>query len=146
LPKGEVIFEDASGRVETGPLYSARHNLSGKPDYLMKNQGHLIPVELKSTLAPKGGRPYESHLMQVAVYFVLVEDALGSRPPYGWINYRDCKVRVDNTEELQDRLFSILTEMRALIANGEAHRNHRHVRKCEKCSVANVCDERLVYS
>src|SRR5688572_539279 len=73
LPQGEVIYEDASGQA-TEQFISKRLLMAGKPDYLMKDRnGDLIPVEVKSSNAPRAGRPYESHLMQLAAYFLLLE-------------------------------------------------------------------------
>jgi CRISPR-associated exonuclease Cas4 len=122
LPEGEVIYEDASGLAKN-PLYSQRTSLSGKPDYLLKDpSGNLIPVEVKSGYAPKGNQPYESHLMQLAVYFFLIEDVLQRRTPYGLIRYRNRTVQVDNDDELRRRLFDVIAQMRKLMARGDAHR------------------------
>jgi hypothetical protein len=52
LPKGEIVYEDVSGLAKA-PLYSKRLDLSGKPDYLLKDRdGSVIPVEVKSGYAP----------------------------------------------------------------------------------------------
>src|SRR5262249_36553313 len=76
MPRGEVLYEDASGQAQE-PFLSKRLLMAGKPDYLIKDRnGDLIPVEVKSSNAPRAGRPYESHLMQLAAYFLLLEDVL----------------------------------------------------------------------
>src|ERR1051325_11454393 len=72
LPPGKIVYQDVSGLAKK-PLYSSRLGLTGKPDYLLKDQhDNLIPVEVKSGSAPHGGRPYQSQLMQLAAYFLLV--------------------------------------------------------------------------
>src|SRR5690349_20442728 len=66
MPEDEVVYEDASGQAQD-QFISKRLLMAGKPDYLIKDRnGDLIPVEVKSSNAPRAGRPYESHLMQLA--------------------------------------------------------------------------------
>jgi CRISPR-associated exonuclease Cas4 len=143
LPAGDVIYEDATGLGQE-LLHSENLNICGKPDYLLKDRrGNLIPVEVKSGYAPDGDRPYDSHLMQLAAYFLLVEDALDCIPPYGFIRYRDRTLQVDNNDELRERLFDVIDQMRALLMQGSAHRSHNRPMRCARCSMADVCDERL---
>src|SRR5262249_7307548 len=88
LPKGEVVYEDASGLAGES-LVSRRLGLSGKPDYLLEDRdGSLIPIEVKSGYAPRGDQPHESHLLQLAAYFFLIEDVLRRPTRYGLIRYR----------------------------------------------------------
>jgi CRISPR-associated exonuclease Cas4 len=143
LPEGEVVYEDASGLARK-PLFSRRLGLSGKPDYLLRDQDdNLIPVEVKSGTAPRGDEPYESHLLQIATYFLLIEDVLQYSTPYGLIRYRDRTLRVKNNDELREELMDVIGQMRALLIRGEAHRNHDQPQRCARCSMAHVCDERV---
>ncbi|HZS08372.1 MAG TPA: PD-(D/E)XK nuclease family protein [Blastocatellia bacterium] len=143
LPEGEVVYEDASGLARE-PLFSRRLGLTGKPDYLLRDpHGNLIPVEVKSGRAPRGGRPYESHRMQLAAYLCLVEDVLQRPAPYGLIRYQDQTLEVANTEELREQLGGLIARMRTLIERGEAHRSHDQAQRCSRCSMAHACDERL---
>jgi CRISPR-associated exonuclease Cas4 len=143
LPQGEVVYEDASGK-EHAPLISKRLLMAGKPDYLIKDRnGDLIPVEVKSSNAPRAGQPYESHLMQLAAYFLLLEDVLQRPAPYGLIRYRNRTLRVANTDELRSRLMEVIAQMRRLMARDVARRNHNRAQRCSRCSVAHACDERL---
>ncbi|MGH9855470.1 MAG: CRISPR-associated protein Cas4 [Blastocatellia bacterium] len=143
VPRGEVLYDDTSGRARE-QFFSKRLLMAGKPDYLVKDRnGNLIPVEVKSGNAPRTGRPYESHLMQLAAYFLLIEDALQRPAPYGLIRYRNRTLRVANTDELRERLMDVVAQMRALLARGEPHRNHNRAQRCSRCSMAHACDERL---
>jgi CRISPR-associated exonuclease Cas4 len=144
IPQDEVVYEDASGQAQE-PFISKRLLMAGKPDYLMKDRnGDLIPVEVKSSNAPRAGRPYESHLMQLAAYFLLLEDVMQQPVPYGLIRYRNRTLRVANTDELRTRLMDVIAQMRRLMAREVARRNHNRVQRCSRCSVAHACDERLV--
>jgi CRISPR-associated exonuclease Cas4 len=147
LPDKDVVYDDMMGPNESGTrgeiLFSRRYGLSGKPDYLLEDEEGLIPVEVKSGNAPRNRQPHRSHLMQLAVYFVLVEDALRSPAPYGLIRYKDRTLRVENTDELREDLFSIITEMTVTLAQNSARRSHDQARRCAGCSVADACNERL---
>jgi CRISPR-associated exonuclease Cas4 len=144
LPKGEVFYEDASGRAQV-PLYSKRLMMAGKPDYLLNDpDGNLIPVEVKSGNAPRTGQPHESHVMQLAAYFFLIEDVLRRPVPYGLIRYRNGILQVDNTDELRERLMNVIAQMRTLLARGRPQRNHEQTQRCAHCSMVHACDERLV--
>src|SRR5712692_10117201 len=85
LPPGVVVYSDTGGwsRVER-PLFSSALQLTGKPDYLVRQREAVIPVEVKSGQAPPSG-PHAGHLYQLAAYCALVAEAYGRRPTYGLI-------------------------------------------------------------
>ena len=142
LPAGEIVYEDTSG-ADNEVLFSASYGLCGKPDYLLEEDDGLIPVEVKSSLAPRNDRPYPSHLMQLAVYLLLVEEEFDQPVPYGLIRYRDRTLRIENTDELREQLLDVVAEMQDILQDGEAYRSHNIARRCAGCSVAYACDERL---
>jgi CRISPR-associated exonuclease Cas4 len=146
MPRKEVVYDDVTDEKDgavSETLFSRRYGLSGKPDYLLEDEEGLIPVEVKSGTAPRNRQPHRSHLMQLAVYFVLVEDALHSPVPYGLIRYKDRTLRVENTDELREELFSVITEMTVTLARNTARRSHNQANRCARCSLAEACDERL---
>lgn len=143
LPEGRIVYTDTGGwqRPER-PLFSHRLRLSGKPDYLVKSGAAIIPVEVKSGPAP--GRPYASHLLQLAAYCLLVEEAYETRPSHGMIKYGDRTVRVGYGVELEEELVQTLRQMRADLAAGHASRRHNDPRRCAACGHRAHCDQRLV--
>lgn len=157
LPEGRIIYSDTGapvGRIapltlnERGerqekPLLSHRHGLVGRPDYLVCTDEGIVPVEAKSTACPANGVPYESHLMQLACYCLLVEETTGASVPFGVIRYRDRQLRVDYTDELRDELLALLTEMRAARRASDVHRSHDETARCAACSYREICDESL---
>ncbi|HEY0375546.1 MAG TPA: CRISPR-associated protein Cas4 [Pyrinomonadaceae bacterium] len=157
LPTGRLVYSDtgfAVGRVapaeknEEGvkqerPLVSRRYGLTGRPDYLVRTKEGIIPVEVKSTRSPAMGRPYDSHVMQLAAYCLLAEDALGESVPHGVIRYADGEVSVDYTPELRDELLALLEEMWGAREAGDVHRSHDEARRCKGCSMREHCVESL---
>jgi len=144
LPQGQVIYADTpsdAGEV----LVSMRYGLSGKPDYLLEEgRNSLIPVEIKSGFAPRGGQPHRSHLLQLAVYFLLVEDVLQQQAPYGLIRYRDRTLEIANTPHLREELIDLVERMRQQLSLREVRRSHNQRSRCAGCSLAEFCDERLI--
>jgi CRISPR-associated exonuclease Cas4 len=143
LPEGSVIYTDTGAwRPNASVLHAADVRLVGKPDYLVEQRnGLVIPVEVKSSLAPN--EPWDDHILQLAAYCLLVEENYGVRPPYGIIQYRDRAFAIDYTEDLEADLLYVLDEMRRLLSDGEPERDHDDPRICAGCGVRRMCNQRL---
>lgn len=142
LPPGRVIYTDtrAWGEVEK-PLYDPVTGLTGKPDYVVEQNGLWLPVEVKSGYAPP--EPYQSHVYQLAAYCLLVERASGKRPPYGILRYRNRTYAIDYTPALEESLLDLMAEMRQAERRGEAERSHEEPSRCARCGYRGTCDQRL---
>ena len=89
-------------------LTSSRLGLTGRPDRLIKAEGTIFVEEWKSSRQP---RPW--HLAQLGVYFLLVEEELRIRPPYGFLVCGDgTRHRVDNSEELRNWVLDLAGQIR----------------------------------
>lgn len=141
IPWARVVRQDTVGRTLDRPLYTRRYGLTGQPDYLLERRGRLIPVEVKpSRRAPA---PYESDLMQLAAYCLLVEETYGDAPPYGLLRYAEHTFRLDYTDAVRDQLLDLLDEMRAALDDDDCSRSHDDWRRCAGCGFADECDESL---
>ncbi|MCC6298026.1 MAG: CRISPR-associated protein Cas4 [Anaerolineales bacterium] len=143
LPGGRVIYTDTRGwsNLEK-PLFYAALELTGKPDYLVEQNGKIIPVEVKSGRAPEA--PYDSHIYQLASYCLLVEKTYHKRPPYGIIHYEDKDFSVNYTDELEQSLLELITEMKRDGMKKEVARSHEQASRCKRCGFRSVCDQALV--
>lgn len=142
LPGGRVVYTDtrAWGKLEK-PLFDPLLGLTGKPDYLVEQNGQLIPVEVKTGRTPEA--PYDSHIYQVAAYCLLVEKTYGKRPAYGLIHYTHRDFAVDFTPELESALLEQLAEMRRDDTRRDVPRSHEEPMRCRACGFRKVCDQRL---
>ena len=142
---GETDIETPDGLTrETPVLKSAKFNLAGRPDYLIKDKEQRIPVEVKTGRRPKA--PFFSHVLQIGAYCLLSEETFGVKPSHGQIRYGfenephevkwDSDLKVLVTEKLEEMNDILKGKM-------EAHRNHKRVGKCNNCSRRKGCPERL---
>ncbi len=143
LPEGSVIYTDTGAwRPNNDVLHAARLRLVGKPDYLVEQRdGSIIPVEIKSSLAPD--TPWEGQVLQLAAYCVLVEENFGVRPPYGILQYKDRAFAVDFTGDLEADLLDLLEEMRVARDEVDPEPDHNEPRRCIACGVRAACNHRL---
>ena len=142
LPYGRLLYADTGERERPRhALFSVRHQLVGRPDYLVEQSGCAIPVEVKSRACPSS--PYPSHQLQLAAYCLLVEDTLGQSPPYGILKYADGAVRVSYTPSLRARLLDTLQDMRRDCCAQSVSRNHNSRGRCRACGFRSRCEESL---
>src|SRR5690606_6391394 len=113
LPTGKIVYADTDAwQKPPAPLYDSGLRLTGKPDYVVDIGGGVrVPVEVKSAPAPD--EPYDSHVMQLAVYCLLLERDSAKRPPYGLLRYRDRTFQVDYTPALESSLLKLIASVRA---------------------------------
>jgi CRISPR-associated exonuclease Cas4 len=144
LPLGRVVYADiphTDWHAPAQPLFSTTHNLVGKPDYLVRTAGGLIPVEVKSGAAPPA--PYLGHVLQLAAYCLLVEEKSGQTPPHGLLKYADKLYEIDFTSELRQELLEKMAEMRQARLAANVGRGHDQPQKCANCGFRRVCGEAL---
>jgi CRISPR-associated exonuclease Cas4 len=143
LPAGVVVYTDTGGWTQIEkPLFSAALQLTGKPDYLIRQHDSIIPVEVKSAKAPAGG-PYDAHIYQLAAYCALVSENYGQRPRYGLIQYADQTLAVDYSQGLETELLELLEAIRADAQAEDVGRSHESAARCRACGFREACDEAL---
>ncbi len=145
MPGGRIVYADTSrwGAVEK-PLYDAETGLTGKPDYLVEQNGQIIPVEVKATSA--GHAPYDGHIYQLAAYCILVEHTFGKRPSYGLLHYAGKEGRtfaIDFTVELENNVRTIIREIQGISLRKGVDRSHDNPARCARCGFRNDCDQAL---
>jgi CRISPR-associated exonuclease Cas4 len=143
LPPGRIVYSDTRmpGQPLEKPLYDGTLKLTGKPDYLVEENGALIPVEVKSSQTPAA--PYDPHIFQLAAYCLLVEAVYKRRPPYGLIRYPGRTFKVDFTAHLRDRAENLVLQMQADQSRRDIERSHQDPNRCRGCGFRERCDQHL---
>ncbi|HEX6289356.1 MAG TPA: CRISPR-associated protein Cas4 [Herpetosiphonaceae bacterium] len=142
IPWARVQASDTGGwRAAEAPLISQRYGLVGKPDYVLETRDGLIPIEVKpSRTAPE---PYDSDLMQLVAYCLLIEDTTGAAPPYGLLRYARHTFRVPYTRALRAELIELIEELRQRREAQDVPRSHDSAARCRGCGFYSMCDDRL---
>lgn len=143
LPRGQVIYTDAGTWFRNEePLHAGGDRLVGKPDYLVQQEdGEIIPVEIKSGTAPNS--PWPGHILQLAAYCRLVDEAYGVRPSFGILQYSDHAFTVEYSADLEEDLLSLLLEMRHDHQAGDVERSHDDAMRCDACGYKERCRQRI---
>lgn len=141
----KIIYTDQKEKSKSsnikygGILYSEKYDIQGKPDYIFKKilSRNLIPVELKSgTIKKSDIRPYEGDMMQLAAYFLIMEDVYKKNPKEGRLIYKNYMFIIKNTRKLRQKTRRILGDMREMLKTGEQDVHPSFV-KCRYC----ICRE-----
>ena len=139
-----VVYSDSGAweKVEES-LFSESYGLTGKPDYVVETKDGLVPIELKPLR--QADQPYESDVMQLAAYCLLLEEAWDETPPYGLLRYKDKTFQIRWTDELREELLATLNEMRELM-DFEAYQDgplpapqHDMTVRCQNCGFHYIC-------
>lgn len=121
-------------------LFSERLKLVGRPDRIVRQGGSLIPEEWKSS-----NRVNEGHRLQLGVYFLLIEEEYGERPPFGVVLLGDgSRVEIKNTDALRSRALAIAERIReARKAIREGISVQQPPAKCRVCGQRGNCRQAL---
>jgi CRISPR-associated exonuclease Cas4 len=142
LPAGQVVYSDTPDwRRPPRPLRSEQYGLIGKPDYLVDDGETIVPVEVKPTR--RAARPYESDVLQLAAYCLLVEATTGRRPSHGIVVYADRQWEIPYTDDLRNTLLTTLAAIRADRRAGDVARSHSVPARCRGCGVRAHCGQAL---
>jgi CRISPR-associated exonuclease Cas4 len=141
IQDGKITYSDLNTPAKA--LFSKRYRLSGKPDYIVKNNDKYIPVELKTGYHVE---PQKHHVLQLAAYCQLVEDSYNGFTPHGLLIYNDTskQFKIPFDPGLRFELESTIEKMRYLLKTKEIKRNHSDPYKCKNCSMKTYCDTKII--
>lgn len=137
--RAKALGIDGSKTIPVRDYVSEIQGLAGRPDAIIIEGGHFIPVERK----PFARKLRDRYVAQLLVYMRLIEEFEGKRPPYGYLILgSNCRrIKIENSEKNQQWLQILLGEMRAILAGTPANATPQP-KKCEKCDVREACQFR----
>ena len=141
IPDGIILYSDLN--IPASPLFSKRSRLIGKPDYIVRKENHLIPVEVKSG---GGLHPHKSQVLQLAAYCQILEETSEAFVPEGILVYNNVPYTIPFDPKLRFELESITKTMRASLRNGIVQRNHQALARCRYCSMKRYCNDAVYES
>ena len=101
-----------------------------------------MPIEIKTGIKPR--YPYFSHIVQIGVYSLLVEDLYGHCQG-GVLRYGDKTFFIKLNEKLRATIKENRNKLLKDLQKGSMHRNHRRRGKCKKCSMREKCPDAQVW-
>lgn len=143
LPGGEIVYADTTQWLRNEKtFFDPRLNLTGRPDYIIRQGDTLIPIEVKTGRTPI--EPYDSHIFQLAAYCVLIDQATGLRPPYGLLHYPKQTFKIAFSPELESTLLELIMDLREKERRSTPPaRSHAEHARCQRCGYRKECDQRL---
>lgn len=141
IQEGKITYSDLN-KLEK-PLFSQRHLITGKPDYIVKKNNHYIPIEVKTGWHHE---PKKYHIFQLATYCQLLEDNYEGLVPYGMLIYSDTSQQfmISFNPKLRFELDSTMKKMRRELKIGKIIRNHQNPHRCKACSMGANCKIKLI--
>ena len=139
IQPGVITYSDLN--VPANPMFSKRLHLTGKPDYIVKQRGNYIPIEVKSG---QYRQPPTYHILQLAAYCHLIEETYQCFVPHGILVYPDNHFTIPFDPTLRFHLESTIRSMRNSMKKGSSMRNHNDPKRCRHCSMKTQCKENLM--
>lgn len=134
-PKRQLVYSDTTGGGKV--FINEKWGIRGKPDEIWKlSDGTFLVVEYKSGIL-KRKHPYFGDRLQLAAYFLLVEDLYQTETIQGEIRYQNQICRVKWTPQLKRQLFTVIEQMREVERTKEAEVKI-YLPKCRKCEFYKV--------
>ncbi len=135
--RGRVVASDSILLRPSRVLRSALYGIAGKPDYLVQEHGHIVPVELKPSR--ESNTPWLRDVVQLAAYCLLLEETEPRFGGYGYLRYANRTFRIEFTDRVRQELLRTLDGMRADLAASDVLPNHHDPRRCARCMLVAVC-------
>ena len=140
IPSGNITYQDLNKPAK--PFFSNKYKITGKPDFIIKNNNCYIPVEVKSGFCTE---PQKNHIVQLAAYCQLLEENYERFCPYGIIVYSDrSRYKIPFDPKIRFELETALKNMRKIMKTGKILRNHNDFSKCNNCSMRSYCDFKIL--
>ena len=121
-------------------LASESWGIHGKADFARYREGNLVAVEHKKGRS-KGDMAWDTDILQVTAYAVLLEEHFGRPVPEGRIRYHATNktVRVTVDDAARNRLRAAVARARELSRSLQRPPVTENENLCAKCSLAPVC-------
>jgi CRISPR-associated exonuclease Cas4 len=113
--------------------------MSGKLDLLIVTPEACYPVDFKYTR----DRPRRNHIMQLAAYALLVEDAMRVPVPmaFVYLTPSDQLVRINVTDRLKELVLARLATIRQMVQEAILPEPTPARARCEECEFRNYCGD-----
>jgi CRISPR-associated exonuclease Cas4 len=140
IQTGTISYSDLT--TPSKPLFSKRYRITGKPDYIVIQNKHPIPVEVKTGNHIQA-QPH--HIFQLAAYCQMVEETYHDFVPYGILVYPDTgqQLKLTFDPKMRFQLEKTINHMRTSLGSNDIYRNHDDTHRCQHCSMRKHCTQKI---
>ena len=140
IQQGHIAYNDLNEPEK--PFFSKMLRLSGKPDYVIKQNKYFIPIEIKTG---KHNTPKKNHIFQLAAYCQLLEENYGGFVPYGILVYNnEVQYKIPYDPKTRFELENTIKKMRYYLKSGKISINHKDFKRCKSCSMRKYCNIKII--
>jgi CRISPR-associated exonuclease Cas4 len=136
----QVVHVDTGRNDRT--LTSHRYGLTGRPDFLLEENGECFPMERKSRHLTDRG-PYDGERLQLAAYCLLLEEDTAQPVRRGRLEYVNRTVDIPFDTALRAALLETLDALKQHQHARDVRRSHAHPARCCACGFRARCAESL---
>lgn len=138
---GQQLWEQLTPKILTEVyIRSDKLELKGKIDRIEIHENKQIPVEIKSGNAPREG-VWESHLIQIAAYMMLMQEKYGNKVGVGKVHYlknlEDREIKMNPA--LFDDVVKLKNKVKELLSSKQIPDFCGNENKCESCGLKKEC-------
>ncbi|MBN1800391.1 MAG: CRISPR-associated protein Cas4 [Candidatus Lokiarchaeota archaeon] len=121
-------------------MTSEQLKLKGMCDYVIEDEGVLVPLELKIGKS-NNGRPFENDIAQLVCYILLLEDYLKSPLTHGYLLYLGSrqKLKIKCDKKARSELFTIIKSIREQVRLNKIPKLPQTNDRCKNCSFFDYC-------
>ena len=135
--RGRIVASDGPVSHPARVMRSAHYGVSGKPDYLVEEEGRIVPVELKPSRT--SATPWLRDVVQLATYCLLLEETEPRFGGYGYLRYAERSFRIDFSDSLKAELLRTISAMRADLESADVDPSHDEPARCARCALRQAC-------
>ena len=133
---GQQLWESLEPKYKSElKVLSEKLGLAGRIDRLEVWKDKVIPYEIKDRIF---SQPYESEMVQIAAYAMMLEEAFSRVIDEGIIQYRNKNLNVSIDEKLRGKVRLLVDELREL-QNNPCPPICENFKKCESCMIKEQC-------
>ena len=138
---GPKLWEKLTPKIESEVFVSSQElELKGKIDRIEKHENKVVPIELKTGKAPRES-VWESHLIQVGAYMMLLEEQFQKPVSEGIVEYLSEKIKrpVKMNPFLKDDIMKLKEKVKDLLSSNKLPDFTENKNKCRICGLREEC-------
>jgi CRISPR-associated protein Cas4 len=135
--KGRELWESIEPKfISEYRLVDYGLGLSGRVDKIELTAEGVIPIEIKTGKLESGRGAYDSDILQLTAYAIMLENKFGKPIKFGKLVYKNKKFDIDITEENKQKVVELIDKIKNMVFIPQMLSNFA---KCKNCGLREEC-------